>query len=81
MKVSIYNENQVKKEPEFFLRLVQIGLDINLVLVYPDGNKMDGGILLEITKDMRFKRTGYINSTLGLPLNEKRQLELEEPSS
>lgn len=78
MKVSIYNENPKKEEPKFLLRLVQIGQDVQLLIVNSEGIEKNSGILLEITKNMELRRTGHINSTLGLPLNGNKQLKLEE---
>lgn len=78
MKVSIYNEKMVEKEPEFLLRLVQGEQNVLLVIVDSDGIEETAGILLEITKDMRLRRDKFINETFSLPLNEYGQLELEE---
>ncbi len=78
MKVSIYDEKPEEKEQEFLLRLVYRRNYIDLVMVDSDGDEVQAGILLSITKDMRFKRQVCVNSGLGLPLNKDGQLELHE---
>ena len=71
MKVSIYKEVPgVKKEQEFFLKLVKAGEAVNLVLVDKKGEELLGGILLQIKKDMTLYRYTYIEDNLGLPLEE-----------
>ncbi len=78
MKVSIYDEKPEEKEQEFLLRLVHRGNYIDLVIVDSNGDGVQAGILLSITKDMRLKRHICVNSDLGLPLNKDNQLVLHE---
>ena len=71
MKVSIYKEvPKVKKEQEFFLKLIKVGEAVNLVLVDKEGEEILGAILLQIKKDMTLYRYTYIEDSLGLPLEE-----------
>lgn len=82
MKVSIYNEIMVEdEEQEFFLRLVQRGNSVNLVLVEKDGTPVNGAALLQIKPNMRLYRHTCINEKLGLSLDEMGRLLLSGPAS
>ena len=66
------------KEPEFLMKLEQGNNYVELILVKPDGTKVQNGILLRITKDMKLYRFGSINNNLGLPLDANSQLEIDD---
>ena len=79
MEVRVYEEKRVEdKKQEFFLRLVQWGESVGLVLVNLNGIEVTGGKLLRIKRDMKLYRYGSVNDTLGLPLDIRDRLELTE---
>ena len=79
MKVRVFDEKPIEdRKREFFLRLVQSGKSVDIVLVDPDGIKVQGGMLLRIKHDMKLFRYRGVNDTLGLPLDEKGSLKLTE---
>lgn len=78
MKVSIYNEKQVKKEQEVFLKLSkQEGLDIFLIAVDSNGKSLKDGNLLRIHSNLEISRCCSINSKIGIPLDLDGQLKIE----
>ena len=79
MKVNVFNEAAVEvKEQEFFLKLVQRGKAVNLILVDENGKPVENAILLQIKPNMQLYRYACINKRLGLPLDDRDRLSLSE---
>lgn len=73
-------ENKVTKdrEQEFFLKMKEVDSGVEIVLVNERGGEISAGTLLRINSDMTLYRYEYINSDLGLPLDDKNRLKLGE---
>ncbi len=76
MKVNIFNNPVEAAEPVFFLKMGKVKHGVEVFLVDTEGQKLSRGIILRINNDMTLYRYEYINTNLGLPLDEMSRLVL-----
>ncbi len=78
MIIRVYEDGVTEnKEQEFFLKLVQRGEAVNLMLVDKKGKQIENTILLQIKPNMTLYRYTCINNRLELPLDERNRLKEE----
>ena len=61
-----------------YLKLIRQGDNIFLVIISPDGGLIDGGFLLEITREKKVILDKGISPTLGFKLDSEGRIEIEK---